>query len=234
MMSHEIQQLREQVCQANLDLVAHGLVTLTWGNASALAADRSVLVIKPSGVAYDELRPEHMVVVSTETGEAVEGKLKPSSDTATHVLLYLQLKGIGGIVHTHSPRATSFAQAGRAIPCLGTTHADHFHGEVPVTRALTQAEVETAYELKTGEVIVERFASLDPVAMPAVLVFGHAPFTWGRDVADAVKNAVALEAVADIALATLSLQPSAKPLDAFLLDKHYRRKHGKDAYYGQP
>jgi L-ribulose-5-phosphate 4-epimerase len=167
-----------------------------------------VLVIKPSGVSYDELRPELMVVVSTETGKTVEGTLKPSSDTATHAVLYRQFCGIGGIVHTHCLRATSFAQAGRPIPCFGTTHADHFHGEVPVTRP-------------------------HPVAMPAVLVAGHAPFTWGRDVHEAVKNAVALEAVAEMALATLSLQPNAKPLDAFLLDKHYRRKHGKDAYYGQ-
>jgi L-ribulose-5-phosphate 4-epimerase len=232
-MSPEIQQLKEQVCQANLDLVAHGMVTLTWGNASGLAADRSVLVIKPSGVSYREIRPDQMVVVSTETGQVVEGNLKPSSDTATHLVLYRHFKGIGGIVHTHSPRATSFAQAGRPIPCLGTTHADHFYGEVPVTRSLTQTEVESAYELKTGEAIVERFAALDPTAMPAVLVAGHAPFTWGPDVVSAVKNAVALEAVADMALATLALQPEVKPLDGYLLDKHYRRKHGKDAYYGQ-
>jgi L-ribulose-5-phosphate 4-epimerase len=232
-MSHDIQQLKEQVCQANLDLVTHGLVTLTWGNASGLSADRKSLVIKPSGVPYDELRPELMVVVSTETGRVVEGGLKPSSDTPTHCVLYRDFSNIGGIVHTHSPRAASFAQAGRAIPCLGTTHADHFYGEVPVTRSLTQTEVESAYELNTGEVIVERFASLDPAAVPAVLVAGHASFTWGVDVREAVKNAVALEAVADMALATLALQSNAKPLDAFLLDKHYRRKHGKDAYYGQ-
>jgi L-ribulose-5-phosphate 4-epimerase len=232
-MPQEIQQLKEQVCQANLDLVAHGLVTLTWGNASGVAGDRSVLVIKPSGISYDELRPELMVVVSTETGKVVEGSLKPSSDTPTHVVLYRHFSDIGGIVHTHSGRATSFAQAGRAIPCFGTTHADHFHGEVPVTRWLIQAEVESAYEQKTGDAIVERFAALDPIAMPAVLVAGHAPFTWGHDVSDAVKNAVALEAVADMALATLALEPNAKPLEDFLLDKHYRRKHGKDAYYGQ-
>jgi L-ribulose-5-phosphate 4-epimerase len=232
-MPHEIQQLKEQVCQANLELVAHGLVTITWGNASGRSADRSVIVIKPSGVSYDDLRPEHMVVVNVETGKVVEGKLNPSSDTPTHAVLYREFSGIGGIVHTHSLRATSFAQAGRPIPCFGTTHADHFHGEVPVTRHLTKLEVESAYELKTGEVIVERFASLDPVAVPAVLVAGHAPFTWGRDVHDAVKNAVALEAVAEMALATLTLQPDAKPLDTYLLEKHYRRKHGKDAYYGQ-
>jgi L-ribulose-5-phosphate 4-epimerase len=232
-MSPEIQQLKEQVCQANLDLVAHGLVTLTWGNASGLAADRSVFVIKPSGVSYDELRAELMVCVSMETGQVVEGTLTPSSDTPTHLVLYQHFSGIGGIVHTHSPRAASFAQAGRPIPCLGTTHADHFYGDVPVTRSLTQTEVESAYELNTGEVIVERFASLDPLAVPAILVAGHAAFTWGPDVGEAVKNAVALEAVADMALATLALQPEIKPLDAFLLNKHYRRKHGKDAYYGQ-
>jgi L-ribulose-5-phosphate 4-epimerase len=232
-MSYEIQQLREQVCQANLDLVKHGLVTLTWGNASGLANDRSVFAIKPSGVSYDELRPEQMVVVSTETGRVVEGKLKPSSDTPTHLVLYRHFDGVGGIVHTHSPRATSFAQAARAIPCLGTTHADHFYGEVPVTRFLTQSEVESDYELKTGDVIVERFAALDPIAVPAVLVAGHAPFTWGRNVGEAVKNAVALEAVADMALATFAFEPDARPLDAFLLEKHYRRKHGNDAYYGQ-
>jgi L-ribulose-5-phosphate 4-epimerase len=232
-MSHEIQELRDQVCQANLDLVAYGLVTLTWGNASGLAADRSVLVIKPSGVDYSALRPELMVVVSVKTGQVVEGNLKPSSDTPTHVVLYQNFSGIGGIVHTHSPRAASFAQAGRAIPCFGTTHADHFYGDVPVTRALSKDEVESAYELKTGEAIVERFASLDPIAIPAVLVTGHAAFTWGPNVDAAVTNAVALEAVADMALATLTLRPNATPLDAFLLDKHYRRKHGKDAYYGQ-
>jgi L-ribulose-5-phosphate 4-epimerase len=232
-MTQEIQQLKEQVCQANLDLVAHGLVTLTWGNASGLTADRKSLVIKPSGIPYRELRPELMVIVNIETGCVVDGSLKPSSDTPTHAVLYRNFNGVGGIVHTHSPRATSFAQAGRAIPCLGTTHADHFHGEVPVTRSLTQTEVESAYELKTGEVIVERFASLDPAAVPAVLVAGHASFTWGYDVNVAVNNAVALEAVADMALCTLTLHSNAKPLDAFLLDKHYRRKHGTDAYYGQ-
>jgi L-ribulose-5-phosphate 4-epimerase len=173
------------------------------------------------------------VVVNIETVRAVDGDLKPSSDTPTHAVLYRYFRGIGGIVHTHSPRAASFAQASRPIPCLGTTHADHFYGEVPVTRALTQQEVGSDYETNTGEVIVERFATLDPIAVPAVLVAGHGSFTWGADVDDAIRNAVALEAVADMALATLSLQSNVKPLDAFLLDKHYQRKHGKDAYYGQ-
>jgi len=232
-MSHEIQQLKEQVCQANLELVSHGLVTLTWGNASGLTADRSTLVIKPSGVPYRDLRPSLMIVVRVEDGRTVEGSLKPSSDTPTHCVLYRSFSGIGGVVHTHSPRATSFAQANRPIPCLGTTHADHFYGEVPVTRTLTQAEVDSAYELNTGEVIVERFATLDPSAVPAVLVAGHASFTWGVSVHDAVHNAVALEAVADMALATFGLRSDTKPLDPFLLQKHYRRKHGSDAYYGQ-
>ena len=228
-----LEELKQQVCQANLDLVAHGLVTLTWGNVSGLSADRAHFVIKPSGVAYDVLRPEHMVVVSVATGETVDGKLKPSSDTATHRLLYQRFAGIGGITHTHSPRATVFAQARREIPCLGTTHADHFYGPVPVTRPLTAVEIDDAYELNTGLVIVERFAKLDPLAMPGVLVASHAPFAWGKDAPDSVINAVALEAVADMALGSLALEPNLGPVEQYLLDKHYFRKHGKDAYYGQ-
>lgn len=228
-----LEELKQQVCQANLDLVAHGLVTLTWGNVSGISPDRSLLVIKPSGVAYSVMRPEHMVVVSVETGEVVDGALKPSSDTPTHRLLYQSFSGIGGITHTHSAKATAFAQARREIPCYGTTHADHFYGTVPVTRPLTQQEIEEAYELHTGHVIVERFAKLDAAAMPGVLVASHAPFAWGKDAADSVKNAVALEAVAAMALDTLALYPALGPVDQYLLDKHYRRKHGKDAYYGQ-
>jgi L-ribulose-5-phosphate 4-epimerase len=228
-----LDDLKQQVCQANLDLVAHGLVTLTWGNVSGLADDRAHFVIKPSGVAYSAMRPEHMVVVSVETGQAVEGKLKPSSDTPTHRVLYQHFAGLGGITHTHSRRATIFAQARREIPCFGTTHADHFYGSVPVTRPLTAEEISQAYELNTGLAIVERFASLDPLAMPGVLVASHAPFAWGKDAADSVKNAVALEAVADMALGTLSLAPNVPPVERYLLDKHYFRKHGKDAYYGQ-
>lgn len=228
-----LEALKEQVCTANLDLVAHGLVTLTWGNVSGLSDDRAHLAIKPSGVPYDDMRPEHMVIVSVETGEVVEGDLKPSSDTPTHRLLYQAFEGIGGVTHTHSTRATAFAQARWEIPCYGTTHADHFYGPVPVARPLTEQEVRDAYEANTGHVIIERFADLDPVAMPGVLVAGHAPFTWGKDADASVKNAVALEAVAEMALGTLALRPDAPPVEPYLLDKHYSRKHGAGAYYGQ-
>jgi L-ribulose-5-phosphate 4-epimerase len=227
-----LDSLKQQVCKANLDLVAHGLVTLTWGNVSGISDDRQHVVIKPSGVAYDEMRPEHMVVVDLE-GRVVEGKLRPSSDTPTHVLLYQHFPGIGGITHTHSRHATIFAQARQEIPCLGTTHADHFFGPVPVTRPLTAAEVDEAYEANTGQVIVERFETLDAAAMPAVLVAGHAPFAWGRDVAESVKNAVALEAVAEMALGVLRITQAPTELEQYVLDKHYQRKHGPNAYYGQ-
>lgn len=229
-----LEDLKQQVCQANLALIAHGLVTLTWGNASGLSSDRTIMVIKPSGIPYDALQPEHMAVVSIDTGEVVDGAMRPSSDTPTHRILYQRFPTIGGIAHSHSPKAVAFAQARREIPCYGTTHADHFFGAVPVTRALTESEVEQAYELNTGQVIVERFANLDPAAMPAVLLPGHAPFTWGRDADDAVANAVALEAVAGMALDTLLLDPTAPPLEQHVLNKHYHRKHGSDAYYGQP
>lgn len=228
-----LDDLKHQVCQANHDLVAHGLVTLTWGNVSGLSPDRELLVIKPSGVAYNELVPERMVVVKVATGEVVAGSLKPSSDTPTHLFLYQNFSGVGGIAHTHSRYATVFAQARREIPCFGTTHADHFYGAVPVTRSLTEAEVNEAYERNTGQVIVERFANLDAQALPGVLVASHAPFTWGRDAHDAVANAVALEAVAEMALHTLALAPGQAPMEQYILDKHYLRKHGKDAYYGQ-
>ena len=228
-----LEELKQQVCQANLDLVAHGLVTRTWGNVSGLSDDGKYLVIKPSGVAYDGMSPAQMVVVSVETGEVVEGELKPSSDMVTHRLLYQKFSGIGGITHTHSPKATAFAQACREIPCFGTTHADHFYGTIPVTRLLTAEEINAGYEINTGHVIVERFANLDPVAMPGVLVASHAPFAWGKDADDSVKNAVALEAVAAMALDTLALAHETGPVDQYLLDKHYYRKHGKDAYYGQ-
>ena len=228
-----LEDLKQQVCQANLDLVAHGLVTLTWGNVSGLSADGAYLVIKPSGVAYDGISPAQMVVVSIATGEVVEGSLRPSSDMVTHRLLYQKFRGVGGITHTHSPKATAFAQAHREIPCFGTTHADHFYGTIPVTRLLTAEEINAGYEINTGHVIVERFVNLDPVAMPGVLVASHAPFAWGKDAADSVKNAVALEAVAAMAIDTLALAHETGPVDQFLLDKHYHRKHGKDAYYGQ-
>lgn len=227
-----LEQLKEQVCQANLDLVKYGLVTLTWGNVSGISEDRRHVVIKASGVAYDEMQPEHMVVVDID-GNVVEGQLRPSSDTPTHVLLYQNFKTIGGISHTHSPYATIFAQARLAIPCLGTTHADHFYGSVPVTRPLTEEEVAEAYEVYTGQVIVERFAELDAVATPAVLVAGHAPFVWGPSAARSVENAVALEAVAEMALGVRQLVADPLPLESYVLDKHFMRKHGPDAYYGQ-
>jgi L-ribulose-5-phosphate 4-epimerase len=225
-------QLKEQVCQANRDLVTHALVTLTWGNVSGISDDRQHVVIKPSGVAYERLRPDDMVVVDLQ-GKVVEGKLRPSSDTPTHVLLYQHFKSIGGICHTHSRFATVFAQARMEITCYGTTHADHFFGPVPVTRPLTKKEVDSAYEAETGRVIVERFADLDPTAMPAVLVAGHAPFTWGKDAADAVANSVALEAVAQMALAGQQLLKGAPELEQYVLEKHHERKHGPNAYYGQ-
>lgn len=228
--------LREEVCLANKRLVAEGLVTLTWGNVSGLDPDSGLIAIKPSGVGYNDLTPESMVLVDLD-GHVVEGDLRPSSDTPTHVLLYKHFResGVAGVTHTHSPKATAFAQARRPIDCLGTTHADHFHGPVPVTRPLTAKEVEQAYEANTGHVIVETFADLDPAAMPGVLVAGHAPFAWGASANKSVDNAVALEAVAAMNLDTaLLLGGSPLPLlEAYVLEKHHRRKHGPDAYYGQ-
>jgi L-ribulose-5-phosphate 4-epimerase len=226
-----LKELKKEVYEANMALVHHGLVTLTWGNASAIDRNHELFVIKPSGVSYDEMKPAHMVVLDME-GNVVEGNLKPSSDTPTHLTLYRHFQGIGGIVHTHSSMATSWAQAGRAIPAYGTTHADHFFGEVPCTRKLTEEEVNRNYEQETGNVIVERFINLDPVAVPAVLVNGHAPFTWGKNADGAVKNAVVVEEVAKMALNT-ELLGQKQPVDDFLLEKHYSRKHGKNAYYGQ-
>jgi L-ribulose-5-phosphate 4-epimerase len=227
-----LEALKAEVCQANLDLVAQGLVTLTWGNVSGVSDDRQHVVIKPSGVPYNAMRPEQMVVVDLD-GHVVEGKLRPSSDTPTHVLLYRRFESIGGITHTHSRHATIFAQARVEIPCFGTTHADHFFGPVPVTRPLTEQELDEGYEANTGEVIVERFGVLDAAAMPAVLVAGHAPFTWGTNVAESVRNAVALEAVAEMALGVLALRPNGVMLEPYVLEKHYERKHGPNAYYGQ-
>lgn len=227
-----LESLKQQVCRSNLDLVAHGLVTLTWGNVSAISDDRQRVVIKPSGVPYDDMRPEQMVVVDLD-GNVVEGDLRPSSDTPTHVFLYKHFQGIGGISHTHSRYATTFAQARAEIPCFGTTHADHFSGPIPLTRPLSAKEVDEAYELNTGRVIVERFADLEPAAMPAVLVAGHGPFAWGKDAAESVKNAVALEAVAAMALGVFVIRPDAPLLEQYVLDKHYYRKHGPGAYYGQ-
>jgi L-ribulose-5-phosphate 4-epimerase len=226
-------ELRQRVVEANLQLVREGLVTLTWGNASGIAADRSCVAIKPSGVKYDALTAAEIVLVDLE-GNLLDGDLEPSSDTPTHLQLYRSFPEIGGIAHTHSARAVAFAQARREIPCLGTTHADHFHGAVPVTRVLRADEVAEAYEHYTGRAIVERFDRLDPLAIPAVLVAGHGPFTWGPDVGAAVRNAVALEAVAAMAIDTLALEPQARTLEGWIHDKHHARKHGPDAYYGQP
>ena len=227
-----LEELRSAVCQANRDLMRCGLVTLTWGNVSGIDRDRGLVVIKPSGVAYDQLQPEQMVVVDLD-GNRVEGDLAPSSDTPTHVILYRSFPEIGGVTHTHSRFATAFAQARREIPCLGTTHADHFCGAVPVTRPLREDEVAGGYEANTGRVIVERFAGLDPVTMPAVLAAGHAPFTWGTTAQASVQNALALEAVAEMALWTGRIDPEAPELEDYVLRKHYERKHGPAAYYGQ-
>jgi len=227
-----LNKLKKGVWTANLDLVRHGLVVLTFGNASGIDRKRGLVAIKPSGVGYESMKPEDMVLVAMN-GTIAEGTLRPSSDTPTHLVLYRAFPGIGGIVHAHSPAATVFAQAGRPIPCLGTTHADHFAGPVPVTRPLRRSEVEGDYEIETGKIIVERFAKLDPAAMPAVLVAGHGPFVWGRTPEEAVHNAVALELVAGLALATLHLNPKTAALPAYLLRKHHQRKHGPRAYYGQ-
>ncbi len=224
--------LKQQAFDANLALVKHGLVLMTWGNASAIDRARGLVAIKPSGVPYDTMTATDMVVIDLD-GRTVEGRYRPSSDLPTHLALYVAWPTIGGVVHTHSTHATMFAQAGSAIPCFGTTHADHFHGPVPVTRVLTEREVLDDYEANTGEVIVERFARIDPLHVPAVLVATHGPFTWGRDAAEAVHNAVALEEVARMALGTLQINADCEPVPAHILDKHFSRKHGPHAYYGQ-
>lgn len=227
-------ELKREAYEANVALPRHGLINLTFGNASALDRDRGIFAIKPSGVDYASLRPAQMVLVDLE-GKIVEGKLNPSSDTPTHHRLFLAFPGIAGVVHTHSTHATAFAQAGRPIPIFGTTHADYFNGDIPVTRHLTPAEIRGAYEWETGNVIVERFARdhLDPLDFPAVLVQRHAPFTWGPSVAKAVEVAVAVECIAQMALHSLQLAPRLKPLEPALLARHFKRKHGPGAYYGQ-
>ena len=227
-----LEELKKQVWQANIELYRHGLIILTWGNVSGIDRDKGMFVIKPSGIPYLELKPEDMVAVDLD-GKVVDAKFNPSSDTPTHLVLYRTFKQIGGIAHAHSTYATGFAQASMPIPCLGTTHADQFHGEVPVTRLLTKKEVETLYEENTGKVIVERFWSLDPVAVPGVLVASHGPFTWGKDAADALTNCVTLEAIAEMALATMLLRPDVAALPRPILEKHFTRKHGPSAYYGQ-
>jgi len=229
-------ELRERVLDANLEIVEAGLVTITFGNASGVDRSAGVMAIKPSGVSYDELQPDSIVVVDLVTGEVADGAFRPSSDTPTHLTLYRRFDTIGSVVHTHSSSATAWAQAGRELPCFGTTHADHFHGSVPVTRDLTAEEIGGDYEARTGDVIVETIEGLglDPLEMPAVLVRSHGPFAWGRDEAEAVENAIALEAVASMAATSLALAPELQPVAAELLERHFRRKHGAGAYYGQP
>lgn len=226
-----LEELKRAVCQANIELFERGIVLYTWGNVSGFDRKSGYVVIKPSGVPYDGMMPDDMVVVSLD-GRVVEGKYRPSSDTPTHLELYRSFEGIGGVVHTHSRNAVAFAQSGLAIPALGTTHADYFHGEVPCTRSLTEEEVAEAYEANTGKVIVEAFEELDYVGIPGVLVKNHGPFCWGKDPSEAVYHAAVLEEVAGIAQATLSLNAMSH-LDDYVLDKHYQRKHGVGAYYGQ-
>jgi len=226
-----LEKLKNTVCKANLDLVRNGLVVHTWGNVSGRDKETGLIVIKPSGVSYDSMKPDDMVVIDPE-GKTIEGNYKPSSDAPTHLLLYKAYESLGGVVHTHSSYATSWAQAGRAIPPFGTTHADHFYGEVPCTRLLTQKEVENNYEINTGKIIIEKLGSLDPLTIPSVLVNGHGPFCWGSDAENAVYNAVALEEIAKMAFFTILLGKT-EPIDQFLLDKHFNRKHGSNAYYGQ-
>jgi L-ribulose-5-phosphate 4-epimerase len=230
------EELRGRVVAANLALVDAGLVVLTFGNASAADREAGMMAIKPSGVAYEALRPDDVPIVDLVSGAVVSGKHRPSSDTPTHLALYRAFANVGGVVHTHSPFATAWAQAQRELPCLGTTHADHFHGPVPVTRQLTAAEIEGDYEDRTGAVIVEAFAErgLDPLELPAALVASHGPFVWGADVEHAVENAVALEAVAASAYRSLQLAPGLAGIPAELLERHFARKHGDAAYYGQP
>lgn len=227
-----LEKLKQEVWEANMALPRYGLVTFTWGNVSGFDPGEGLVVIKPSGVPYEELRPEDMVVVDL-SGNIVEGKLKPSSDTLTHIVLYQHFQGIGGIVHTHAAWATSWAQAGLPIPALGTTHADYYDGEIPCTRRMTDEEIAGAYELETGNVIVETMAGRNPLHMPGVLVHSHAPFNWGKDAHDAVHNAVVLEEVAKMALNTRLLNPAVPPMQQSLLDRHFQRKHGANAYYGQ-
>lgn len=232
-MSHD--ELRDQVWRANTALVEAGLVTMSFGNASGVDRAGGVMIIKPSGVPYERLRPADLVAVGLDSGRAAPGGYRPSSDTPTHLALYRRYPDIGGVVHTHSSWATAWAQAGRSIPCFGTTHADHFHGPVPVARALTASETGDAYEADTGAVIVETLDRLElaPLEMPAVLVRSHGPFTWGADAGEAVANAIALELVAAMAAHTLSLDPATRPIEPTLLERHFSRKHGSAAYYGQ-
>lgn len=229
-----LKELKNKVCDANLELVNKGIVIYTWGNVSGIDRDKGLVVIKPSGVDYSNMKPEDMVVVDLETGGVVEGELKPSSDTATHLELYRAFPSIGGITHTHSVNAVAYAQAGSGIPALGTTHADYFYGTIPCTRELSEDEVKTDYEKNTGRVIVECFNNgrIDPTAMPGVLVKNHGPFCWGMDAAESVYHAVVLEMIAEMSIKTNAINPNAE-MKSYLLEKHYLRKHGINAYYGQ-
>jgi len=227
-----MQQLKQQVLEANLDLPRYGLVTFTWGNVSAIDRARGLVAIKPSGVDYDALKADDIVIVDLQ-GEVVEGRLRPSSDTATHLALYRRYPSLGGVVHTHSTHATAWAQAGLAIPALGTTHADYFLGDIPCTRALTEEEVRGEYELNTGRVIIETLKEAEPLHTPGVVVYQHGPFAWGKDAHDAVHNAVVMEEVARMAWIARGINPDLKPIDSYLMDKHFMRKHGAHAYYGQ-
>lgn len=227
-----LEELKKQVYEANMKLPAYGLVTFTWGNVSGIDRDKGLFVIKPSGVEYDKLKLEDMVVMNLQ-GEKVEGKYNPSSDTPTHLELYKAFEDIGGIVHTHSSYATSWAQAGRSIPCYGTTHADYIYGEIPCARSLSRDEIDGEYEKNTGLLIIDTFKDRDPVAVPAVLCANHGPFTWGKDAAEAVHNAVVLEEVSKMAYRTELINKEVQPAPKVLQDKHYFRKHGEGAYYGQ-
>ena len=229
-----LEQLKQEVYEANLELHKRGIVIYTWGNVSGIDRTSGNMVIKPSGVAYEQMTAEDMVVVNVQTGEVVEGKWKPSSDTATHLELYRTFPKIGGITHTHSVNAVAFAQAGLPVPALGTTHADYFYGDIPCTRELTEQEVKEAYEANTGKVIVESLNSMDTdiMAIPAILVKNHGPFTWGKNAAESVYHAVVLETIAEMAIKTMQLNPKSE-LKQYVIDKHYFRKHGAGAYYGQ-
>ncbi|AIU74586.1 ribulose 5-phosphate epimerase [Hafnia alvei FB1] len=227
-----MQQLKQQVFDANMALPHYGLVTFTWGNVSAIDRERGLMVIKPSGVPYETMQAEDMVVVDLQ-GNIVEGRYRPSSDTPTHLELYRRYPHLGGIVHTHSTHATAWAQAGLSIPALGTTHADYFFGDIPCTRALTAAEVAGEYELNTGKVIVETLGDTNPLHTPGIVVYQHGPFSWGKDAVDAVHNAVVMEEVAKMAWIACGINPRLRHIDGYLMDKHFSRKHGPNAYYGQ-
>lgn len=227
-----MQQLKQQVFEANMALPRHGLVTFTWGNVSGIDREKQCIAIKPSGVPYETMSADDMVIVDMN-GVVIEGKYRPSSDTATHLALYKQYPEIGGVVHTHSTHATAWAQAGLSIPALGTTHADYFFGDIPCSRPLTSEEVQGEYELNTGNVIIETLNNTNPLHTPGIVVYQHGPFAWGKSIEDAVHNAVVMEEVARMAWISRGINPQLKPIDSYLMNKHFQRKHGKNAYYGQ-